>query len=499
MQESGASKMAKTQQKVSISPKIKETEQYMKDRIGTETSYDVGFREMIILKQQLQLYYVNGLCDSALVVEIMKMLIAVNDFESNRPKLKEIIHNRLVHEQVEIVETMDEAVDQLLSGLIVIFLDGESMAFVIDLRSYPGRTPQEPDTERVIRGSRDGYTENIVVNTALTRRRVRDARLRNEMLKVGERSKTDVCISYIEDIADDGLVREIKNKISAIDIDGLSMADKTVDEFILDSKWNLYPLVRYTERPDVAANHLLEGHVIIMTDTSPSVIIIPTTYFHHLQHAEEYRQSPVVGTFIRWIRFLAVFLSIYLLPMWLLFTMEPSLLPNALDFIGPEKHGHVPIILQIIIADIGVEFLRMAAIHTPTPLSTALGLIAAVLVGQIAVDVGLFSPEVILYVAVSVIGSYVTPSYELSVSNKLAKLFLLLATAIFGVSGFMIALTINLLFMVSTRALKTPYFWPFIPFNAYAMLHIIFRIPVPFADKRPSITHPKNVYRQPRR
>ncbi|WLV23482.1 spore germination protein [Aciduricibacillus chroicocephali] len=491
--------MARTESKQPISPKIKDTEQYMKDRIGTGVSYDVGFREIVVLKQQLQLYYVNGLCDSALVVEIMKKLIEINDFESNRKKLKEIVQNRLVHEQVEIVETMDEAVDQLLAGLIVIFLDGEKLAFVVDLRSYPGRNPEEPDTERVIRGSRDGYTENIVLNTALTRRRVRDARLRNEMLKVGERSRTDICISYIEDIADDGLVREVKDKVSAIDIDGLAMADKTVDEFILDSKWNLYPLVRYTERPDVAAAHLLEGHVLIMTDTSPSVIIIPTTYFHHLQHAEEYRQSPTVGTFVRWVRFIAVFLSIYLLPLWLLFVTKPELLPKMLDFIGPNKTGEIPIFLQIIVAEIGVEFLRMAAIHTPTPLTTALGLIAAVLVGQIAVDVGLFSPEVILYVAISVIGSYVTPSYELSVSNKLAKLFLLVMTALFGVVGFMIGITVNLLVLVKTRALKTPYLWPFIPFNAYAMLHIVFRIPVPFADKRPSITHPKNVYRQPRK
>lgn len=491
--------MAKTKSKLPISAKIKDTEQYMKDRIGTDVSYDVGFRELIILKQKIQIYYVNGLCDSELVVEIMKKLVEINDFESNRPKLKEIIHNRLVHEQVDMVETMDEAVDQLLSGLVVIFIDGEKFAFVLDLRSYPGRSPEEPDTERVIRGSRDGYTENIVVNTALTRRRIRDARLRNEMLKVGERSKTDICISYIADIADDGLVQEIKDKVKAIDIDGLTMADKTVDEFILDSKWNLYPLVRYTERPDVAASHLLEGHVLIMTDTSPSVIIIPTTYFHHLQHAEEYRQSPVVGTFVRWIRFIAVFLSIYLLPVWLLFTMDPSLLPKALHFIGPEKEGHIPVFLQIVLADVGVEFLRMAAIHTPTPLSTALGLIAAVLIGQIAVDVGFFSPEVILYVAVSVLGSYVTPSYELSVSNKLAKIFLLVGTVLFGVPGLMVAITINLLVLIKTRALKTPYLWPFIPFNAYAMLHILVRIPVPFADKRPSITHPKNVYRQPRR
>src|SRR5699024_1103150 len=142
------------------------------------------------------------------------------------------------------------------------------------------------------------------------------------------------------------------------EVDGLSMADKSLEEFIIKRKWNTFPLVRYTERPDVAANHLLEGHVIVTVDSSPSVIILPTTYFHHLQHAEEYRQSPVFGTFVRWIRFLAVFLSIFLLPVWILFVQDPSLLPKNLAFIGPNEEGSVPIILQIILADLGIEFLR---------------------------------------------------------------------------------------------------------------------------------------------
>lgn len=484
--------------KTPISSKIVNVEKYMKSNIGIGTSYDVDFREIVVLKRKMQLYFVNGLCDSELIVQILKMLIAINDYESNQPELKEIIQNRLVHEQLEIVNNMDEAVDQLLSGLVVIFIDGEKEGFVLDLRSYPGRMPEEPDTERVIRGARDGFTENVVINTALVRRRVRDTRLRNEMVRAGERSRTDICISYINDIADDGLIQTIKDKISEIEIDGLPTADKTVDEFILDKRWNVYPLIRYTERPDVVAAHLLEGHVIIMVDTSPSAIIIPTTYFHHLQHAEEYRQSPVVGTFVRWIRFSAVFLSIYLLPLWLLFTMEPSLLPKGIEFVGPNKEGNIPIFLQIMFADIGVEFLRMAAIHTPTPLATSLGLIAAVLVGQIAVDVGFFSPEVILYVAISVIGTYVTPSYELGVSNKIIKWFILIGTALFGVSGFFIAITLNILYMVNTRALKTPYMWPLMPFNAYAMWNIIVRVPVPYANIRPSITHPKNAYRQPK-
>ncbi|WP_077326785.1 spore germination protein [Virgibacillus siamensis] len=480
-----------------VSGKVKENEAYMKDKIGLGTSFDLGFRELTLLKTKVQIYYLTGLCDTSVIAEVIKKLVDINDSERERRKIPEIIHNRIIHQQVIETENMDEVVDQLLSGLIVIFVNGEKHSFIVDVRHYPGRTPQEPDTEHVVRGSRDGYTENIIENTALTRRRIRDARLRMEMLKVGERSKTDLCVCYLSDVADEGLIEVIKKKIEDIEIDGISMADKTIEEFIVQRGWNPYPLVRYTERPDVASSHLLEGHVLLMVDTSPSIIILPTTYFHHVQHAEEYRQAPMVGTFIRWVRFLAILASIFLLPLWLLFVIEPSLLPQQLAFIGPQEEGNVPIVLQIILADLGVEFLRMAAIHTPTPLSTAMGLIAAVLIGQIAIDVGMFGPEVILYVSVSAIGSYVTPSYELSVANKLTRFVLIVVTGLFGVIGFAVGFTAFILYLVRLKSIRTPYLWPFLPFNAGAIVQILIRVPVPKSNKRPSIVHPRNNYRQP--
>ncbi|WP_042145778.1 spore germination protein [Paucisalibacillus sp. EB02] len=479
-----------------ISSKIKENATYLKERIGVDVSFDVGFREITLLKTDIQLYYVTGLVDSLIIQDIIEELVNLNEKEREKNKVAEIIRNRILHQQVTTIKTMDEAVDQMLSGLIVIFIDGERFGYTIDVRNYPGRTPQEPDTERVIRGSRDGFTENIIENTSLTRRRIRDARLRNEMLKVGERSKSDVCVSYIKDIADEGLVELLKDKIRKINIDGNTMAEKPIEEFLVERKWNPFPLVRFTERPDVAANHLLEGHVLIIVDTSPSVMVVPTTYFHHTQHAEEYRQAPLIGTLIRWIRFLAIVLSVFLLPTWLLFVMDPTLLPKELSFIGPNEDGNIPIAVQLILGVVGMEFLRMAAIHTPTALSTAMGLIAAVLIGQIAIDVGLLSPEVILYTAVSAIGTYVTPSYELSVANKVASVVLLLFTAFFGLIGYIISILLLIIFLVNLKSFRTPYFWPFIPFNAKAMLRTIIRIPTPYVNTRPSIVHPRNVYSQ---
>ncbi|GAA0481505.1 spore germination protein SpoVAF [Salinibacillus aidingensis] len=484
-------------QKIAVSEKLTENEKYMKDRVGVGTSFDLGFRQIKVLKKDVDIYYLTGMCDTAYIIEIIKKLVEINDFESNYSKVNEVIHNRLVHQQVTEVKTMDEAVDELLSGLIAIFVDGEKHAFIVDVRSYPGRSPQEPDTEKVVRGSRDGYTENIIENTSLTRRRIRDERLRVEITKVGERSKTDVVFMYLKDVADQGLVDLIKNEIENIEVDGISMADKTIEEFLVHQGFNPFPMVRYTERPDVASSHLLEGHVIVMVDTSPSMIITPTTYFHHVQHAEEFRESPAAGSFVRWIRFLGILASIFLLPLWLSFVLDPTLLPSGLEFIGPKEEGNIPVVIQLILADIGIEFLRMAAIHTPTPLSTAMGLIAAVLIGQIAIDVGLFMPEVILYVSICAIGAFATPSYELGVANKMTRLLLMISVALFGIKGFAIGGTLYILFLVSRNSLNTPYMWPFIPFDAKGMSQILFRVSVPLTNRRPSIVRPKNDHRQP--
>lgn len=476
---------------------LDDLEKLFKERLGLGVSFDIGLRKLVILKKRVHLYYVNGLTDSMLITEIMGGLVNLNDKERASSKTFEIIENRIAHDSLEKVKTIDELTDQILSGLLAIVVEGEQTAFIIDVRSYPGRQPEEPDTEKVVRGSRDGYVENIIVNTALTRRRIRDERLRFEMFSVGERSKTDVAIGYIQDIANPQLVETVKKEMSNIDIDGISMAEKTLEEFMLKQGYNPYPLVRYTERADVASIHLLEGHVLIFIDTSPSVIISPTTFFHHVQHAEEYRQSPAVGTFVRWTRFLGIWASIFLLPLWYLFVRVPSLLPDQLAFIGPNKSSEIPLIIQLLIADLGVEFLRIAAIHTPTPLSTAMGLIAAVLIGQIAVDVGLFMPEVILYISIAAVGTFSTPSYELSVANKIIRMLLLIVVAIFKLPGLVIATTLYIIFLVGLRPLNAPYLWPVLPFNPAAFLHILIRRAVPGSRLRPSIVHPRDRYRQP--
>ncbi|MBS3197850.1 spore germination protein [Turicibacter bilis] len=465
---------------VPVEKNIDETQKILEDKLGIGKSFDVGQREIVVMERRIQLYYVTGLVDSELVVDLMTQLLLLNSLPHPNDDVFQTIHNRLVHQQVTVTDKVNDICTSVLSGLVAIIVDKETQAFVVDVRSYPGRGPSEPDTEKTVRGSRDGYTENIIVNTALTRRRIRTGKLRNIILKVGDQSKTDVVLMYIEDIADQSMVDEVKHRIEQVKVDGLTMTDKELEEFITGQVYNPYPLVRYTERPDVVAAHLYQGMIAIIVDTSPSVMIGPVTLFDHLTSVEEYRQTPAVGTFLRLIRYAGIIVSVFLMPTWLLFVLHPEYLPDFLNFIGPQEEGNIPIVLQVISGEIGMEFLRLASIHTPTAISSALGIVSAILIGQVAVDVGLFGPEILFYVAIGALGAFVTPSYELGLANKMFKLFIIVGTALLGLWGYIGTIVVGLIFLATMKSFGKPYLYPLIPFNFKALLKSVIRYPIPY-------------------
>ena len=465
---------------VPVEKNIDETQKILEDKLGFGKSFDVGQREIVVMERRIQLYYITGLVDSELVVYLMTQLLLLNSLPHPNDDVFQTIHNRLVHQQVTVTDKVNDICTSVLSGLVAIIVDKETQAFVVDVRSYPGRGPSEPDTEKTVRGSRDGYTENIIVNTALTRRRIRTGKLRNIILKVGDQSKTDVVLMYIEDIADQSMVDEVKHRIEQVKVDGLTMTDKELEEFITGQVYNPYPLVRYTERPDVVAAHLYQGMIAIIVDTSPSVMIGPVTLFDHLTSVEEYRQTPAVGTFLRLIRYAGIIVSVFLMPTWLLFVLHPEYLPDFLNFIGPQEEGNIPIVLQVISGEIGMEFLRLASIHTPTAISSALGIVSAILIGQVAVDVGLFGPEILFYVAIGALGAFVTPSYELGLANKMFKLFIIVGTALLGLWGYIGTIVVGLIFLATMKSFGKPYLYPLIPFNFKALLKSVIRYPIPY-------------------
>lgn len=465
---------------------------FLKDELGVDASFDLIHLELKHGGRRMGLFLVDGFGKDTALTQIQRELNRLPEDGLKENPLDTLMQHQIPYVEIAKSDDLDEVIDEVLAGPAALVIEGIEQVILLDTREYPVRGPEEPDTEQVIRGSKDGFVETLVMNAALIRRRVRDRSMRVEYNKVGRRSKSDLALVYLADIADQEYVEAMKQALNQIDTDGLPMADKSIEEFIFGHHYQPYPLIRYTERPDVAATHLFEGHILLLVDGSPSAMIVPTTFWHHLQHAEEYRQKPVVGASLRIVRFGAVWVSLFLMPLWYLLATNEQFVPEVLSFIGAEKEGAVPLFAQFLVAEAGIEMLRMAAIHTPNPLATALGLVSALLIGEVAINVGLFSAEVVLYLAVAVVGTFATPSYELSLANRLIRVALLLSTALFGLGGFIVGITVWLLMLIRLQVLGTPYMWPFLPFNGRALRDVIFRAPMPLKNRRPVAIHPND-------
>lgn len=481
-----------------IPPSIKDIERALQEKVGLGVSFDVTFRKMSFGGVQCAFLYINGFAKDDALIEVIKRLTYVEDHDLGDEPLQTFKEQLVPHIQVDSLNRFPEVIDKMLAGMTAMFVEDSRGALVIDAKSFPARSTSEPDLERVVRGSRDGFVETLMTNVALIRRRLRDPRLKFEIVQVGERTKTDVCIAYIQDIAAPELIDTFRNRVEKVVIDGIPLGEKQLEEVLVNkSAWNPYPMVRYSERPDVVASHLLEGHVALLADTSPSVMILPCTMFQLMQHAEEYRQTPAVGTYFRWVRYFGILASLFLLPIWYLMVAHPELKPPGMEWLGPQETGRLPVIAQFLIAELGVDLMRMAAVHTPTPLATAMGLIAAILVGQIAVETGMFVNEVIMYMAVATIGMFATPSYELGMANRISRILLLVSAALFSIPGLVAATTIWFIVLTVQRSYNSPYMWPLIPFNAKALMTVLLRRPFGTSKRRPSLTNTIDSTRQP--
>ncbi len=476
-----------------IAKEIDDNINYIKDYLGVGETFDVVFREFRVGRKRAASFSINGMTNDVVLSNVFEELTVYNQEDLTINTMQKLFYHRATHSQAKLIENMNDAITSLLSGELLFFVDGESQVLVLDARSYPVRAPAESNIEKVTRGSRDSFVETIVFNTALIRRRLRDPNLRFEIVKVGTRSQCDIAVCYIKDITNPDLVETVKKRINNINIDGIPMAEKAIEEYIVGgSKWNPLPMVRYTERPDVATVHLLEGHVCLIVDTSPNIMILPTTFWHHVQHVEEYHQNVVVGSYLRLVRLAGVMLSLILPPLWLAMVLNRQLLPESLAFLGPRDPGIIPIGLQFILAEFGIELVRMATVHVPTAQSTSLGFIGAFMLGEFATKVGLFGNEIIFYTAVAAVGAFATPSMEFAMAMRLFRAGLIVLVMLFKLPGFAIGVTAVFLLLLTSRSFGVPYLWPALPFNFGAMKDVLFRLPIPSKVLRPAVLKPQD-------
>lgn len=340
--------------------------------------------------------------------------------------------------EVDVIGDFDQIFRNLLSGVTCLFIDGYQACLAIDCRTYPARSVDEPDKDKSLRGSRDGFVETIVFNTALMRRRIRDRHLVMKMLEVGESSRTDVALCYMEDRVDQELLKNLNYRIRDIKVDDLRMNQQSLAECLFKRKWyNPFPKFKFTERPDTAAACLLEGKVVILVDNSPSAMILPTSILDIIEEANDYYFPTLTGMYLKISRALITFLTIFLTPVFLLFMQNLSWLPKIFAFVAVKDTVNIPLIFQLLMLEVAIDGLRLAALNTPSMLSTPLSVIAGLVMGEFSVKSGWFNAEVMLYMAFVSVANYTQPNFELGYALKFMRLELLVLTAVFNWIGFL--------------------------------------------------------------
>lgn len=446
------------------------------ETLRVKENFDVIKKVLKIGKDELTLFYIDGLIKDGAMQKLFIYLLSLKELPSSATAFLE---SNMPYVECDVTDKADLMFQMILSGATVLF--GSTFGaegLVIDARTYPARETAEPENDRVMRGPRDGFVETLVFNTALIRRRIRDVALTMHYTTMGKASKSDIVICYMQDRADPKLVKYIKDKISSIQTDALTMGHESLAETLIQSRWyNPFPKIRYTERPDVAAAHLLEGSVIVLIDNSPAAMILPTAIFDFLQESSDFYLPPLTGTYLRAVRHAVFWLTLFMTPVWFLGVLNPQYVPEWLSFALPENRGKLPIYLQLLLAEFVIDGLRMASMNTPDMLANSLSVVGGLILGDFAVDVGWLIPEVILYMAFVAIANFTQTSFELGYALKFMRILLLTLTAFFNIWGFVIGVFLIIVLIVSNKTVNGghSYLYPLIPFSPKALLSLFVR------------------------
>lgn len=410
---------------------------YMNQMLPVEDSFDIVQRDIQIGGKDATFYFMDGFTKDESMLKIMDSFFNIK--EGDMPKDAATFATTCIpYVEVEVIGDFEQIFRNLLSGVTCLFIDGYQACLAIDCRTYPARSVDEPDKDKSLRGSRDGFVETIVFNTALMRRRIRDRHLVMKMLEVGESSRTDVALCYMEDRVDQELLKNLNYRIRDIKVDDLRMNQQSLAECLFKRKWyNPFPKFKFTERPDTAAACLLEGKVVILVDNSPSAMILPTSILDIIEEANDYYFPTLTGMYLKISRALITFLTIFLTPVFLLFMQNLIWLPKIFAFVAVKDTVNIPLIFQLLMLEVAIDGLRLAALNTPSMLSTPLSVIAGLVMGEFSVKSGWFNAEVMLYMAFVAVANYTQPNFELGYALKFMRLELLVLTAVFNWIGFL--------------------------------------------------------------
>lgn len=445
--------------------------------IGPERNFDIINKKINIGQRAAQLFMIDGFTKDEIMEKLIESLIALKP--EDIPQKAGDFAKLVPYIDVMPESTLKEAVDYLLMGMVCMFVDGYKCCFVIDCRTYPARSVSEPWKDRVLRGSRDGFVESIVANVTLIRRRIRTPDFCVEVMNAGTMSNTDIAFAYIQGKADMKLLADLKKRVEKIKVEALTMNIESLAEVLLRGPFiNPFPKFKYSERPDSAAASIYDGNIVILIDNSPAVLVVPTSVFDVIEEADDYYFPPLTGTYIKLSKYLLTIMSLIMTPLWIVFLRNPGMVPEWLKFIMIEEEGStVPVILQLLILEFCIDGLRLAAVNTPTLLTTPLSIIAGIVVGEYAVSSGWFDPESMLYMAFVTVGTYTQASYELGYAIKFFRMIMLILAWFFGIWGFAAGIVMFVLAMAFNRTIsEKSYLYPLIPFDGKMLARKLLRL-----------------------
>lgn len=419
--------------------------------------------------------YIDVMIDRRVIEEsiLEQLIVQVRDVPPNLEDIKEeerfdfIKDGGLASADIKEVKTMDEATLAVLSGETILFIDGYAKAIMIATKGFPNRGVQQPDTEAVVRGSKEGFSEAFRINSVLIRRRIRDTRLKLKQKQIGVRSRTDVGLMYIEGLVRPSILKEIEDRLDTFKIDAI-LESGMLEQIIEDEWYSPFPQFQATQRPDKAASAILEGRIAIIVDNTPFVVLLPTTLNCFFQASEDYYDRWMIMSFVRILRYIASFFSVALPGLYIVFTsFHPGMLPTSLTYAFAASRIGVPFpaVLEVVIMELAFELLREAGIRLPGPISNTIGIVGGLIIGQSAVSANLVSPIIVIVVAVTAISSFAIPGQGFTSAVRLIKFFIIALSAMLGLYGFWLGMLIVLIHLSSLKSFNIPYLLPYAASN----------------------------------
>ena len=459
---------------MSLSPDHGKNVTLLASRLRVKESFDIIKRHLRVAGEDVCFFYIDGFTKDSEMQRLMQYLLT----QKSLTDAGTLVSN-LPYIEVELGSDIDTIVTAVLSGQTALISSKfPTESILIDLRTYPARTTEEPDTDRVMQGAHDGFVETMVMNTALIRRRIRDPRLTMRHFDLGGSSHTDVVLCYMDGVADPSLVEALVKKLGSIRPSGVCLGYQSLAESLIRHGWlNPFPKIRLTERPDTASAQLLEGSVLIIADTTPQVMILPTSIFDYLEQTDDFYFPPLTGTYLRIVRLGMLLLSMIVTPLWYLCVEYADTLPHYLRFLVPDEPGALPIILQLLLIEIAIDGLKIASMNTPDMLSNSLSVVGALLLGDFAVGVGWVCEDAILYMAFVAIAGFAQQNAELGYAFKFVRVITLILTHFLGVWGLVLGGAVFVLLVATNVSVsgKRSYLYPLIPLDIKALSRMLLR------------------------